>query len=314
MEIMSEFWIKVEKTLHYYFIQLLKKIRLFRWKLSKPIADSPLFILGCSRAGTTLVYKTFSESKQLGSIHKETHDLWSSLHPLEEKNWAGHELTAKDASDQDRAFISQYFFTHTGTLTFVDKNNQNGICLPYLLKLFPNARFVYVKRGPEDNINSLIEGWRKAHEFANWSGNLPIDISIEKGEFTRWCFFIAKDWQQYITSSIEEVCAYQYQVMNEAIIQGRELVPAAQWIEIHYEAILENPVNAFKSAFSAMGLKFDEHIEQHCKTVLDRPYNAFSEIRTDKWKDGKNAEKILAVLDSVSAIARKMGYSTPQEN
>lgn len=314
MNIMSEFWIKVEKTLQYYLIQLLKKIRLFRWKLSKSTADTPVFILGCSRAGTTLVYKTFSESSQLGTLHKETHDLWSSMHPLEEKNWAGHELYAEDASDQDRKFISSYFYTHTGTLKFVDKNNQNGLCLPYLLELFPNAQFVYVKRSPEDNINSLIEGWKKAHEFANWSGSLPKEVKIEQGEFTRWCFFIAKDWQHYINSSIEEVCAYQYRIMNEAIIQGRERVPKSQWTEIHYEDILENPVNAFKNTFSALGLEFDENMEQHCKTVLDRPYNAFSEIRTNKWKDGRNAEKVRAVLNSVSTIATKMGYSAPLEN
>ncbi len=311
---MSEFWIKVEKTLYYYFTQLLKKIRLFRWKLSKPIAETPVFILGCSRAGTTLVYKTFSESRQLGTLHKETHDLWSSLHPPKEKNWDGHELTAEDASDHDRAFISQFFYTQTGTLTFVDKNNQNGLCLPYLLELFPKARFVYVKRSPEDNINSLIEGWRKADEFANWSGSLPVDIKIENGEFTRWCFFIAKGWQQYVNRSIEDVCAYQYRIMNEAIIQGRELVPAAQWTEIHYEDILHNPVNAFKNTFSALGLEFDEHMEQHCKTVLERPYNAFSEIRTNKWKDGRNAEKVQAALGSVNEIARKMGYSATPEH
>lgn len=311
---MSEFCIKVEKTLHYYFTKLLQKIRLFRWNLTRPITETPMFILGCSRAGTTLVYKTFSESKQLGTLHKETHDLWSSLHPLKEKNWAGHELFAADASDQDREFISRYFYTYTGTLNFVDKNNQNGLCLPYLLELFPNARFVYVKRSPEDNINSLIEGWRKAHEFANWSGNLPVDINIEKGEFSRWCFFIAKDWQKYINSPIEDVCAFQYQVMNKAIIQGRELVPKNQWAEIHYEDILDNPVDAFKKTFSALGLEFDEHLEQHCKTVLDNPYNAFSEIRTNKWKDGRNATKVQTALGSVSSIAKQMGYAAPQEH
>ena len=314
MEIMSEFWIKVKKTLHYYFTKLLKTIRSFRWKLSKPIAETPVFILGCSRAGTTLVYKTFSESKQLGSLNKETHDLWASLHPIEEKNWTGHELLADDASDQDRAFISHFFFTQTGTLTFIDKNNQNGLCLPYLLKLFPNARFVYVKRSPGDNINSLIEGWRKSDEFANWSSHLPVEINIEKGEFTRWCFFIAQGWQKYINESIETVCAFQYKVMNEAIIKGRQLVPDTQWTEIHYEDILDNPVNAFKSAFHSLGLEFDNHLEQHCKTVLGRPYNAFSEIRTDKWKDGRNAEKIKTVLESVDDIAKEMGYSVIQEN
>ena len=305
---MSDFWIKVDKTLRYYLDKAILTARAGWWDLSKPIARNPVFILGCSRAGTTLVYKTFSESKQLGSLQKETHDLWSSLHPLEEKNWSSHELTSEDASDDDRNFISRFFYSHTGTLNFVDKNNQNGLCLPYLLALFPEARFVYIKRSPGDNINSLIEGWRKANEFATWSEKLPQQVKVENGEFTRWCFFIARDWQNYVNSSIEQVCAYQYRTMNEAIIKGRELVPESQWTEIQYEDLLIDPVKGFNKAFTSLGLEFDNHLEQHCKTVLSRPYNAFSEIRLDKWKTGRNAEKISLVLNSVKEIAGKMGY------
>ncbi len=305
---MSDFWLKVRKTLKYHWNNKLVSMRASRWNKQKPIAQSPVFILGCSRAGTTLVYKTFSESKQLGSLQKETHDLWASLHSLEEKQWAGHELTADDACIEDAEFVSRYFYSHTGTLEFVDKNNQNGLCLPYLLKLFPKARFVYVKRSPGDNINSLIEGWRKAGEFATWSDKLPVDVNVEKGEFKRWCFFIAQDWKDYINESIENVCAYQYRIMNEAIIKGRVLVPKSQWVEIQYEDLLKDPVNGFKDAFISLGLEFDQHLEQHCGSVLSTPYNAFSEIRLDKWKDGRNAEKVASVLDSVKAISMEMGY------
>ena len=83
---------------------------------TKKLAQSPVFILGCSRAGTTLVYNAFSASKQLGSLQKETHDLWSSLHPLEDKGWNGHELTENDASIDDARFISRYLYSYTGSL------------------------------------------------------------------------------------------------------------------------------------------------------------------------------------------------------
>ncbi len=283
-------------------------LRKVKWNRQKKLAQSPVFILGCSRAGTTLVYKTFSESKQLGSMQREVYDLWASLHPLEERQWSGHELVESDASNEDAQFISRYFYSHTGTLQFVDKNNQNGLCLPYLLSLFPNARFVYVKRSPGDNINSLIEGWRKADEFATWSNSLPAEVQVENGQFKRWCFFIARGWQEYLNESIENVCAFQYRVMNEAILKGREIVPESQWVEIQYEDLLKDPVRGFKDAFQNIGLEFDLHLEQHCKSVLSNPYNAFSEIRLDKWKDGRNSEKIARVLNSVEDVSNKMGY------
>ena len=306
---MSGFWLKVKKTLGHHWNETMVAMRAAKWDWQKKVAQSPVFILGCSRAGTTLVYKTFSESKQLGSLQKETHDLWASLHPLEEQGWKGHELTENDASIDDARFISRYFYSHTGSLQFVDKNNQNGLCLPYLMALFPKARFLYVKRSPGDNINSLIEGWRKSDEFATWSENLPLDVNVENGQFKRWCFFIADSWKEYVNESIENVCAFQYRIMNEAIINGREIVPKSQWAEICYEDLLADPVKGFKDAFLALGLDFDRDLEQHCESVLTKPYNAFSEIRLDKWKDGRNAEKIANVLESVEDISNKMGYA-----
>jgi len=42
--------------------------------------------------------------------------------------------------------------------------------------------------------------------------------------------------------------------------------------------------------------------------VLDIPYNAFSEIRRDKWKDGRNREKVERVLPQMTDLSARMGY------
>ncbi len=71
-------------------------------------------------------------------------------------------------SDSDCVAVSRYFHIGTGHRRFVDKNNQNGLAIPYLRALFPDAHFVYIKRGPGDNINSLIEGWRRPPAESRW--------------------------------------------------------------------------------------------------------------------------------------------------
>ncbi len=269
----------------------------------------PVFIVGCSRAGTTVVYKTFSASPELGSLDRETHDFWSDLHPLQERAYATHALGRSDASDRDRDIVSGYFFARTGRLRVVDKNNQNGLCVPYLHALFPDAQFVYVKRSPGDNIHSLIEGWGKADEFATWSTELPADVRVDRGRYTRWCFFLFEGWRNYLESPIEEVCAAQYQAMNRAILDARSAIPKAHWTEIVYEELLNDPVSGFRRAFESCGLEFGSGLEAHCRTVLQRPYNAFSEIKVDKWREQKNRERIERVLPSVRETAREMGYA-----
>lgn len=308
---MGDLAIKVDKTLRHHARQAARFVRGLWWDIRRPGAVRPVFVVGCSRAGTTLVYKTFSESPELGTLQRETHDFWASLHPLEQKGWAAHALEAEDASEYDRDYVTRYFYAHTGKSRFVDKNNQNGLCVPYLHALFPDAVFIYVKRSPGDNINSLIEGWGKPEEFATWSNNLPAQVAIDGGRYTRWCFFLAQGWRNYLHASIEEVCAFQYRAINQAILDGAKGVSSHQWVEIVYEDLLRDPVTSFQRAFEACGLTFTAQLERHCAGVLGRPYNAFSAIRLDKWRDGRNRERIERVLPEVADVAWAMGYHEP---
>lgn len=307
---MSDFWAKVDKTLRYHAGQFIRGVRAQWWDVRKFPARRPIFVVGCSRAGTTLVYKTLSESQEIGTLQKETHDFWAALHPLEDKGWDTHALTAKDASQRDINIVNRYFYTQTGKQRFVDKNNQNGLCVSYLNALYPDAMFVYVKRSPGDNINSLIEGWGKADQFATWSGELPAWVAIDEGRYKRWCFFLAEGWRDYLESPIEEVCAFQYRIMNQAIIDARNDIPRARWVEVFYEDLVKDPVAAFEQLFNACDLTYTDIVRQHCENVLSRPYNAFSEIRLEKWRDGPNRERIERVLPSVASVSAAMGYAS----
>ncbi|MFN3543471.1 MAG: sulfotransferase family protein [Thiobacillus sp.] len=305
---MSEFLEKVSKTLAWHARRLRRGVRNLAWGLNPKTADRPIIVVGCSRAGTTLVYKTLSESREIGSLQRETHDYWMALHPLADKGWDTHALDASDASDADRDTVSRYFYAWTGRHRWVDKNNQNGLCVPYLQALFPDAVFVFVKRSPGDNLNSLIEGWRKPDEFATWSARLPAKVAVENGTLTQWCFFLADGWRDYVNAPVEDVAAFQYAAINRAILDAKEQIPAGQWVEVFYEDFLRDPVASFRRVFEGCGLAFGRTLEAHCANVLDIPYNAFSDIRLDKWKDGRNREKIERVLPKVAEVAGRMGY------
>lgn len=305
---MADTFHKVRKTLTYHANRLKRVWRKTLWNISPPVTQAPIFVVGCSRAGTTLVYKTLSESKELGSMNRESHDYWAGLHPLEKRGWSTHGLSASDASAHEQAEVSRYFYAWTGRARWVDKNNQNGLCIKYLHALFPSAHFIYVKRSPGDNLHSLISGWSKPEEFATWSEQLPAEVHIENGRYRRWCFFLSEGWRDYINASIEDVAAFQYESINAAILDDKSLIPQDQWTEVFYEDLVQAPVLNFKKIFSRCGLQFDSRMDAHCRNVLDTPYNAFSEIRLNKWMDGPNREKIQRVLPRLRPIVERMGY------
>ncbi len=299
---------KVKKTIRYHARTAQRSLRAVRWSLSKHSADRPVIVLGCSRAGTTVVYKTLSESPELGTLQRETHDFWVDLHPLDEKGWNTHALDAADATAQDRNIVARYFFSWTGKHRWVDKNNQNGLCVPYLHTLFPDAIFVYVKRSPGDNINSLIEGWGKPEKYATWSGVFPETVAVDQGRYTQWCFFLAEGWRNYLQAPIEEVAAFQYAAINRAIVEARKNVPASQWVEVFYEDLVRDPVAGYQKLYQDCGLAFTPAVRAHCEQVLSKPYDVFGEIGLDKWKGGRNREKVGRVLERLAPIARAMGY------
>ncbi len=305
---MKDFIEKVYKTLAFYQGEMMGAVRGLRFDAFSVETHDPVFVVGCSRAGTTLVYKTLSESRDLGSLHRETHDFWAQLHPPAERQWASHEIPEELANDQDRRLVDKLFYTTTGKTRFVDKNNQNGLSIPYLRSLYPDAFFIYVKRHPGDNIHSLIEGWRRADTFATWSDRLPAEVAIENGRFRRWCFFLAEGWRDYLTASIEEVCAFQYRKMNQAILAARQTVDPERWCEVRYESILDDPVETFRGIFTHCRIPFDAHLERHCSQVLENPYNAFSTIGKEKWKSTGNRARIEKILPQVWPVAQAMGY------
>jgi hypothetical protein len=305
---LNNFAKKISKNVEYYGARLRRGLRTARWVISRPPANRPIFVIGCSRAGTTVVYKTLSESREIGSLQRETHDFWVDLHPLGEKNWDTHGLSAADASKHDRTYVSRYFSVWTGQSRWVDKNNQNGLCVPYLHALFPDAVFVYVKRSPGDNLHSLIEGWGKPEEFATWSSQLPAEVAVDGGRYRQWCFFLSPGWRDFVEAAIEDVAAFQYDSINRAILDAREAAPSGQWVELFYEDLLRDPVGTFRQVFKGCGLAFDGRQEEHCRKVLETPFNAFSAIRLDKWRDGANRKRIERVLPKVADIAARMGY------
>jgi hypothetical protein len=306
---MADLFDKISKTLRHHAKAAQRDLRGTWWDIACPPADRPVIVLGCSRAGTTVVYKTLSESPQLGTLQRETHDFWVDLHPVEDKHWNTHALDATDASADDRNFVTRYFYSWTGRSRWVDKNNQNGLCVPYLRALFPDAVFVYVKRSPGDNINSLIEGWGKPDKYATWSGQFPEQVTIDNGRYTQWCFFLAEGWRDYLKSPIEEIAAFQYQAINRAILDARASVPASQWVEIFYEDLVRDPVAGYKTLYQGCGLDFTPGVEVHCQQVLSKPYDVFGEIKLDKWKEGRNRERVERVLERVAPVALEMGYS-----
>jgi hypothetical protein len=301
---------KIDKTARHYGRRLVQGCRDLWWPwVGRGALRRPVLVVGCSRSGTTVTYKTLSLAPDIATLNREAHVFWESLHPAAERGWQTHELTAADATPGDREAALRYYYRFLGARRFVDKTNQNGFRIPYLEALFDEPYFVLVKRSPGDNIHSLITGWGRPEEYGDWSAGLPAEVRVDDGRYRRWCFFLFDGWRDYLDAPIEEVCARQWQAYNDAVLAARPGIPPERWVEVVYEELLEDPVAVFATVFDRVGVELSAVVRRHCETVISRPYNAFSRPERDKWRHSADRERIERVLPMVAETAVALGYS-----
>jgi hypothetical protein len=86
--------------------------------------ENPVFIIGCPRAGTTLLYNMLSEAPELWSLGTESKHIIEKHHHPRMKEWASGALAAGDVTAVSRTYIPQAFRQQAAPGTFWQKINR----------------------------------------------------------------------------------------------------------------------------------------------------------------------------------------------
>src|SRR5829696_8564374 len=190
---------------------------------------------------------------------------------------------------------------------FVDKTAENCLRIPYLGELFPDATFVFLRRGAAGNINSLIEAWKAQPRFVKYRLPEPLE-GLGEMSGNRWSFALIPGWRQLRSAPLEEICARQYIACNEAVLDAREGVDRSRWLEVAYEDLVASPLETAERLCRGLGLAFDPGIEEYAAALDRRPSSTtLSAPRSDKWKQ-QNREAIERILPLTAPIERRLGY------
>ena len=288
-------------------IRLALKSRCYR--LTGTVLEAPIFIVGCSRSGTTVTYETIASATGLLSFGYELPQMWNSLCGPGTNDWHSEAASAGDACEAHRLAASAYFLARLGRGIVLDKTCINVLRIPYLLELFPDARIVYIYRDGPDNISSLIDGWRDGRfNLRQFLGDFPERVAINGGEFNAWHFFLPPGWRNYNETSLEKVCAYQWMTANSMALDAKKLVPDGQWISLRYEDIFADPVSMYRQAFEKLGLTFAQKDEKRCASLSTLPTSIVSGApKMEKWRT-RNPAAIDRILDTIQPVRQQLGY------
>jgi hypothetical protein len=295
-------------------LQLLhRRARGAYFRLARPAMPDPVFVIGCSRSGTTVTFETLAASGHFLHFDYELPQFWNSLHGPHSTGWASEAAGAEDARADHREQALAYYYAHLGAGPVLDKTCINTLRVGYLHALFPKARFVFIQRDGRDNVSSMMDGWRLGRADGGFGlekflGPSPDPVAINGGEFREWHFFLPPGWRTYNQASLEEVCAFQWVSANRLAFEAARHIPPDQWIGLRYEELFTRPVEMFRETCERLDIPFTEALKARCAGLGEHPTSVVKgRPQQQKWKQ-HNPEAIARILPIIAPQMRAMGY------
>jgi len=293
-------------------LELKRKARGVVWTLTRPQVPDPVFVIGCSRSGTTITFETIAASGAFLHFNHELPQFWNGLHGPHRNHWDSEAAGPNDARPEHRDAALRFFYQRLGAGPVLDKTCINTLRVPYLHKLFPQAKFVFIYRDGRDNVSSMMDGWRYGRTDGGFGlekflGPSPEPVAINGGEFREWHFFLPPGWRAYNRASLEEVCAFQWVSANRLALEARGSIPEKQWIQVRYEDLFERPVEMFRELFERLDLPFGDALRARC-AHLEPTSIVKGAPKKDKWKE-RNGEAVEHILPAIAPMMARLGYA-----
>ena len=278
------------------------------WKLSNQDAGPPVFIVGCSRSGTTVTYETIIKAREIIGFGYELPQFWDRLYGPKLNNWESEAATEENASAEFRDRFLAHCYARLGSGRILDKTCINVMRISFLNALFPEARFVFIHRDGRENVSSLIDGWRDGRfELGQFLGPPPTEVSINRGEFSHWHFFLPPGWEKFNEASLEKVCAYQWNIANRLALEAKRDIDSERWIELRYEDILTQPYDLFESVFAKLEFEFSPTMQKWCASLNKNPTSMVTGPPShDKWKR-RNPNEIEKIIPMIAPVMEELG-------
>lgn len=280
------------------------------WDLLRPDVPDPIFIVGCSRSGTTVTYETIAAAPEVLSFGWEIPEFWQRMWGPHRNDWESDAAGAEHARPEFADMARRHFYARLGRGQVLDKTCINVMRVPFLHRLFPHARFIYIHRDGRDNVSSLMEGWRHHGHFGlgKLLGPSPSDVRIENGEFREWSFFLPPGWRAYNRASLANVCAFQWSTANRMALDAGRAIPPSQWLRVRYEDIFDRPLQMFEEVFAWLQLPFGDAVRNRCMSLATKPTSIIgSPPAKQKWRE-HNPEAIRRILPLISPQMVELGY------
>lgn len=220
------------------------------------------------------MFRWLAAAPGFGSLPREGHDIWRAYHHPRYGGWRSDEVGAGALGRGERRFVGAFLRSYFGESRFVEKTPENSFRVPYLLDLFPDARFLVVRRSPVATIRSIINGWRDPEgRFRSYF--VPDELRIPGYPHRhQWCFGLIEGWRDLTAATIPEIACAQWAAFADALAEAKEGVSDGRWMEIRLEDWLDQPDAIARKVYDFAEISADDQLEGALREMTANPVYA----------------------------------------
>jgi len=259
----------------------------------RPVVESPIYILGQGRSGTTILGLILSLHKAVGFLN-EPKALWHTAYENEDlagnftDRKAAYILTDEDATDEVQARLCRLYSAYllcTASRRVLDKYPELLFRVGFVQRVFPDARFLLVVRNGWDVCRS-VEAWSELHRTQNggdhddWWGhndrkwNYLIDqLVVNENDLAP----LKEDLRQFDRG--RDRAALEWLLTMRMVERVQDQIPRDTLL-VKYESLANDSHNQLQRIFTFCNLGYEERVTRYAYSVL-RTVSASREIDLD---------------------------------
>jgi hypothetical protein len=231
----------------------------------------PIFILGSGRSGTTILGILLSMHRDVGYLN-EPKALWHTIYPDEDvigsysNKPAKYRLAAQDVSEDTRQTAHRLLGAQlrvTRSTRIIDKYPELIFRTPFVLEIFPDAKFIFLVRNGWDTCAS-IENWSQTHgEKKNEATHDWWGVNQRKWKLMQQQLVASDPLFDGLHEVVSQLTKHTDMAVVEWIITMREGLrriqehPSAVCL-IRYESLTSNPEIELKKLLGFVDLRHDK--------------------------------------------------------
>tara|TARA_B100000795_G_C22786272_1_gene434764 strand:+ start:487 stop:1320 length:834 start_codon:yes stop_codon:yes gene_type:complete len=236
----------------------------------------PVIIIGAPRSGTNILRDTLVEFNDVCTWpFDETNFLWKKGHKINEND----ELSIDQLSKDKILYVKKEFkkiSRKNKSNTVIEKTCANSLRVPYIDKILPNAKFIFIYRNPIDAIVSIESKWKKGLNFKMVVKKIPwfniiyllkfityklfFKLFYIRNQYSRWGPMI-KDIDEIIKKNNSYIIAtLQWKKCFQVAKKDLEALNKNRVFNLRYEDFVNNPSEWLIKILNFMNISYEDKL------------------------------------------------------